>query len=270
MAVDNEALAAALRASPGLAFDHLITEFQPHHINPEELNQLILMHGAPVELRRSIKCPCARVETRGPRIGCKVCAALGWVWPEDKREPCIVLVSGRSMNGEYAPPGEMVQGTGVATFPLGIVPGNRDMIVPKGEETVVNETLFRASQQVSIRKLRDRQTTRDVQIPAATRRRELLVYPDLIEIEDLRYIDASEKLIKAREGTDFLLNGREIEWLAGRGPEPGKAFSGRYRAPAAYIINRSRGIARQEWACVMPYKANIERLDHWAERDYRD
>jgi len=243
------------------------------HFNPEEYTSLILNHGSGAEYRRSVTCPCARIETRQAAMGCKFCRGLGLLYPEDLRGPTIVLDSSRSATNKWAAAGVLPSGTIQVSFPIGVIPAIGDMLLPDEEVHVVEETLWRDDRAVDgnvVRLDRARMVPgRDDPVPqrAAVER---LLYPDTTEIERVTYIDeARDAMVAARPADYRVAADGTFTWAAGRGPEPGKAYTVRYRAPAAYIVHSSAPVFRQEASTGMPYKATLGRLDRLSADDLR-
>jgi len=268
MADPTQLLAKLLRSNPGLFFDRKITDFQPLHLNPEEFYELLIQHGEEAELRTAIRCPCARVETRGAAIGCDDCGGIGWFYPVDLRQQTIVLHSQSSARMQLRAAGLLADGSAYMTFARGIIPGRRDIVVMGHEETVVNEVVFRARQQIDPAEALARQTHTELLVPPRAHE-DLLVYPRILKLEHLYYREGGHA-VEAHEGRDFLLDGRRIEWLRGRGPRPNTAYTVRYQANAAYVVGDNVAEHRHEWVNDMPWRVRVERLDQVAERDLRE
>lgn len=255
-----------------------IGDFAEFHIDPVELNDLVETHGIGVEWRQAVWCPCARIETRKSRANCPICRGLGHVYPTDLHDDLVCLVLNRNPKRDRVPAGELVTGTCVITFPLGIVPGQGDLIFPCDEVHVVHENLWRASQQIDNTAVRQRaaRVSADVphvrppkkQVPPA----EKLIYPSIIQFDHLYWIDRkTKKLLKGTIGADFKLGPtNEIKWIKGRGPPAGEGYSVRYLAEAAYIISPGEPLYRRENDGVgYPYRVEGQRLDQWAEISLR-
>jgi hypothetical protein len=242
-----------------------ITDFAHVHINPAELSDMIETHGVGCELRRAVFCPCARVETRQSRTGCPHCHGLRFTYPEDLRDEVVALVQNRHPERSLVPSGEFVTGTAVLTFPIGIFPGLGDMVLPEGELHVVHETLWRGYQPIDNDLLRERtKRTIDGLAPKVEPGPDVLLYPRISCVEHLHWIDRdSGKLIRGALGTDYQLEGSRVVWTDGHGPTAGDAFSIRYRAQAAYILNPGEPVVRMESGQGMPYRVEGQRLDRW-------
>ena len=69
-------------------FDRLnLADLPGMHLSAAEFDSLIVQHGNSGELRRCLNCPCVRIDTRTADVGCKFCHGLGWLYPEELREP---------------------------------------------------------------------------------------------------------------------------------------------------------------------------------------
>lgn len=240
----------------------LIGDFAGFHINPQELDDLVVAHGIGCELRRGVRCPCFRIETGGSRSGCSHCKGLRFTYPMDLRDPdMIALVLNRDPRRTFKQAGEVVTGVAHITFPIGTIPAQGDILLPMKEVFIVHESLTHLQNEVSLQSSQLRPTTPDQQPPKAGPRRDTLIYEDA-EVEWLHWIRAEDdKLIRARPKTDFTIKGREIRWKNNRGPDPGQGFSVRYRAPAAYMIAPGEPVARYEAENGYPYRCQGMRLD---------
>tara|TARA_R110002110_G_scaffold30588_1_gene108188 strand:- start:9 stop:557 length:549 start_codon:yes stop_codon:yes gene_type:complete len=166
--------------------------------------------------------------------------------------------------------GEILTGTAQVTFPLGIHPAHGDMVLPDGEVHVVHETLWRANNPVDGRRVKSRITSTD-EVPSRPKaRRERILYPKVAALEAVWYW-GGERAVEATEGHDFRYDGDgEVRWFDGRGPGQGEAFTVRYLAPAAYMLNPGEPAYRHEGDREFPYKAIAQRLDRWGDPDHRD
>lgn len=240
-----------------------ITDFPHVHIDPMELSDLIETHGVGCELRRAVWCPCSRVETRQARTGCPFCKGLRFTYPKKMRDDIVALVQSRNPKRALVPAGELVTGIAVVTFPIGIVPGLGDMLLPAGEFHVVHEVLWRAYNPIDNQAIRARERTPDVAAPKIDPGPEALLYPKVECIEHLHWIDRQANKLCEASAADYELKGNVIEWRDGRGPKPGEGYSVRYRAQAAYILNPGEPVTRSESGQGMPYRVEAQRLDRW-------
>ncbi len=256
-----------------LRSDYGITDLGGIHIESQELSELIEDHGTGAELRRAQVCPCIRPETLGPRGSCPSCKGLRWLHPESARESVIALMQGQQLQRLALAGGELVTGTVKFSFPLGIIPGEGDMILPEGEVHVVHETLWRNDQPVRPSRMRSRVTTSDNQPLRLPPRRERLLYPDVLTVETVWYWDddagAEGEAVQATQGHDFgPPRAGVIPWFPGRGPAGGKAYTVRYTAPAAYMLLPAEPAYRNEAGDSYPYSAIGNRLDRWGSPDF--
>lgn len=242
-------------------------EFPEPRLDPEEFDALIEARGVACLLRRSIRCPCLRIESRQARVGCPVCGGLGYAYPLELEQPIVALVLGRNARRRQEPVGQAVSGTCKITFQRGILPAQGDMILPDGEEHAVQQVLRRAQAQVDPQVVRNRQTAPDQLAPLIQATTERLLYPDVTAIETVYWLD-DEKLRACVQGADYVRRGNAIEFRADRGPPAGKAFSIRYRAPGAYVIAPGEPVTRTGEE-GFPYQCEGQRLDRWGAGDLR-
>lgn len=256
------------RSDPGaLDFDVGIGGLGGLHFDPFEMNDLVEKHGIGAELRQAVLCPCIRPETGHARASCPDCRGLRWLHPEALRQSVIVLLSSRNLQRQALAAGHMLTGTAQVTFPIGIVPGEGDLLLPEGEEHVVSEILYRAQLDASPSRVRALTTASDEQPPNLTPRRERLLYPDIVRVEHVVYWTDSAPAGRATPATrdhDWRLGADgAIEWVAGRGPAPGAGYSVRYVAPAAYMLFPAEPKFRSENGQTMLYSVLAQRLDRW-------
>lgn len=256
--------------APGLIIDFGLADHAAVHIDPQELEDVIETHGTGCEYRPAVRCPCLRVESGTPRVNCRHCKGLGWVYPKDRRGPTVALVREREPRTQDEVAGEATTGNVTVTFPLGVVPARGDMLLPDGEEHAVQQTLRRPAVQVSAAELRSRRTVPDQRPVALKAAAERLLYPDVKRIEAVTWIDADDELREAREGVHYVLRGDLVEWVGDVGPARGAAYSVRYIAPAAYILDLGAPVFRSESGQVAPYRAMARRLDRWGSPSLRD
>ncbi len=258
-------------ASSQIGYGISIGDFSEFHINPQELNDLVEMHGVGAELRQSVLCPCQRVETGMARGVCPHCKGLTWTYPEAQREPVMVLLSGRKPTIKNEASGWVREGSQSATWPLGYHPKRGDIVLPDCEEHIVDQIIHRASHQVSSKTLRDRETSFGMQSIPAKSQVDRILYDDA-RIESVYWISPysggpKEKLVEAKEGRDFRMSGDRIIWLGDTGPRPGDGYSVRYSAPAAYVVLLTEPVFRSEGGVPFPYRSDVERLDSYALKD---
>lgn len=255
-------------AIPSLNISLPFADFPAQHIEPEELEALIEMRGVACEYRKSVPCPCARIETLAPRVGCAHCGGLGYLYPQELRRDVTVLLTQRSPRKMSKESGEGTTGTAQALFPLGILPSEGDMLLPENEFHVVQQLLRRSQQQIDNREIRERSTVPDQAPPKMHPATDRLLYPDVTEIEDVYWISPQDVLCHA-SAADYDRDANVLTWRPGRGPEAGGGYSVRYRAPAAYMLNPGVPVYRAENGQTYPYRAQAHRLDKWGRPDLR-
>jgi hypothetical protein len=260
----------------GLTVDTLasIADFPAMHIDPTELNDVIETRGIGAELRRGVLCPCIRIDTNSPRSGCEACKGIGYVYPSNLRESIIVLLLSRDSKQRDLAAGRMYQGGATALFPTGLLPARGDLLLPDGEEHVVQQVLYRQIQQLDPGVLKGRRGTPEELAPADGPLLERLLYPDAGEIEVVFYVtqpaNPTKPLVECFEGTDYVREDDRLVWRPGRGPAPARGYTVRYRAAACYILGDAAPAFRSEGGGgVYPYRVHVERLDRWGEPDLR-
>lgn len=240
------------------------------HLSAAEIDSIIVTHGSSGELRRAVLCPCMRLDTRTPALDCPHCKGLGRLYPAHLREPLIFLDSQRSQQLKLAAAGHVPSGTISITMPSGVVAGMGDMILPDGDEHVVTEILWvQGSNRVTDRNLRPLRISPDQVKPSLTTRTERLLYPDPCCVEAISYLRDGE-IVFAQPIEYRIDNEGRVHWTADNGPEPGTAFTARYRAPAVYVVHTTSPRLRHEANERMPYAVSAVRLDKFAASDLRE
>jgi len=251
-----------------------IGDFAEFHINPEEINAIIEIHGVGAEFRRGVMCPCQRPESGMARSECSVCKGVGWTYPKARYEPAVVLLTSRRGNLRFDAGGTVVDGQASCTFPMGYTPRRGDVIMPECEIHLVDQILYRQQKQLTGSELRENATVFDQLPPAVVKQRDRLLYDDAV-IVWVHYIQGygtkDEKLVEAHQGVHYrLAPGGEIVWLDdAMAPLPGQSFTVSYEAPAAYIVLRGEPVLRMEGGQRIPWRTDVERLDKWALEDFR-
>lgn len=235
-----------------------------------EFDRLIITEGNSGELRRAVLCPCVRIDTNTADVSCKSCRGLGRTYPEHLREPMCVLDVERNKTRKLIAAGHLVQGTVQITFPTGYVPGWGDMYLPDGEEHVVTEVLFlQGTVRVFDTQLRIHRVHPDQVKPALLPRQERLLYPTICCMEDVAYKDELGELVHANPHEYHVDNDGRWTWRSGFGPEPGKAWTVRYRAPAVYVVHTAEPIHRSAAGEPMPQRVTMQALQTIAHEDLR-
>lgn len=236
-----------------------------------EFDSLIATHGNSGELRRSVSCPCRRIDTRMPDVSCDHCHGLGWIYPPTLREPMIWLDTQRSAQAKIEGAGDLVDGTAQFTFPSGVVPARGDMMIPDGEEHVVTEYLYRdGTRRTPDALLRPYRSSADQVKPAQVGRRERLLYPVPCCVEFVAYIRPSDRGLAQANPTEYQIdNDGRWTWRGEAGPEPGEAWTVRYRAPAVYVIGKALPRFRHQHDQRMPHMVTAKRLDIVSSEDLR-
>ena len=116
--------------------------------------------------------------------------------------------------------------------------------------------------------VRDRQTAPDQLAPLVHPTTERLLYPDVIKVETLYWLDEHGQLKLGQAGRDYTRSGQVITFRPDHGPAPGRAFSVRYQAPAAYVVSPGEPVFRTG-EVGFPYRCDAQRLDRWGSPDLR-
>jgi hypothetical protein len=257
------------RADQQFVIDAALADFASFHIDLQELDHLVAEYGVDCLLRRAVRCPCVRIETRQARISCPACNGLGFAHPEALEESLRALVLNRSSSKRMLPPGETHDGQAVITFPLGITPSIGDQVWPAGETHVVQELIFRAARQVDLVAMRARSTDQDDDPPRGALREDRLLYPDVVTIDSVCWFDG-ERLVFAGQADYRRRPLGRIEWSGTAGPPPGSAYSVRYTAPAAYQVFTVEPVFRGGGqGAGYPYRVTAIALHKLSDRDLR-
>jgi hypothetical protein len=250
----------------------LLGDFPGFHIDPMEINDLIEAHGIGAELRVALTNPNQRIETHVARTN-GYGRGLPFVYPLAMRKPIVCVIQNRGPKRELVMAGDVTTGQAWALFPIGIHPADGDLILPDGEEHIVQETITRLENQIDDTKLRGRLYSDRVKPPPKSKPRpERLLYPDPCCIDALVWTNATDTgLCYGREGFDYTINANgEILWVEGHGPAAGLQYTVKYRAPAAYVCSPAAPIFRSEGGRAMPYRCQVQRLDRWGTPDPRE
>lgn len=244
-------------------------DFAGVHLSSSELDLLIVSEGTSGEFRRAMLCPCARIDLRTPDVSCPHCHGLGRTYPMSAREPLIWLDSKRTTTTKLAAMGQIPDGTIQVTFPSAVVPGFGDMMLPDDEIHVVTEILFRdGSRRTHDAELRPFRASPDQVKPAQNPRGERLLYPDACCVELVTYRRGLE-LIEALPSAYHIDADGRWTWRTEQGPEPGHAWTVRYRAPAVYVVHTSAPRFRTSGDVRMPSLVTAKRLDVVSSEDLR-
>ncbi len=251
-------------AGPAIFPDFSSLDLGVLHMTARELSDLIEVSGTGAELRQAMLCPCGRIETRQPRVNCPSCKGIGFTYPDHLRSPVVVLLLSRTVRQRMEAAGLHASGTSKASFPLGIIPANGDMLLPGDEVFVVQEQVHRAVAQVDQSELRSLASAPIDPKPLSLTGGDDLLYPDVTVIEAMSYVDpVTRKQTFAKEGVDFTRVLNHITWAPNRGPAVGGAYAVRYRAPAIYVCGDDGAPMRGESTTTYPYACTVQRLDRW-------
>jgi len=242
-------------------FAYGVHEAQVSHFNLAEIDASIAQYGFPCEYRKAIRCPCAQPDTRDSAAGCPLCRPLGYLYPERLRTAGMrVLLGGRRDKASYEPTGLDMDGTVSVTLPRTVVPGLMDMLVLDGTPHVVHEVKTRAELPLDVNRLRARLTDDRMQVTAVRPAEERLLYTEPLGIDVLAWKVRNDHAVVGVENLDYRLRGNVIEFLNGRGPDPGQTYTVRYQAQASYVLP-AEATPRAEAGVRLPYTMQAIRLD---------
>jgi len=254
-----------------------LTSFPPLHLDPEEFDAFIALHGTCGHLRRALVCPCRRAASEQPAVDCPDCAGAGLLYPASLDVHTTALLTNRDASSRALPVGQMTTGRVDATFQSTIrpgeplIPGRGDQFWPEGEEHVVSQLLYRGGMP-DLTERHDMDWGPEPPPSPVAPAEDRLLYPKVVRVEYATYRGPTGS-IEARQDVDFELIQRArhtfIAWKPGRGPERGRAVSLRYRAQAVYMVAESAPRARLEAGALMPQHAQLHRLDRWGEEGLR-
>ncbi len=272
--------------NPANAYEWLVgptlVDYPDFHIDPEEQYELIRQNGVLCEYRPATRCPCARIETKMPRINCPHCGGRGFVYRrEDRIEDLPCLVQSRDPARSFKSAGELLSGSARITIgrrdscecdPV-VIPCQGDLLFPGGEMHTVTELITRARNQVDTQRPPLSALFTDGAAPApAVPVEDRIKYPEILDVESCSWIEPLEngrvgKLIFGAHGFDFRIVDDRVVWLDGRGPAAGETYSVRYRARACYALRPGEPLYRSDGDRQFPYRVEGRRLDLWGASD---
>jgi|GEM_PF-2998034 hypothetical protein len=241
-------------------------------LDPELYDELIETEGIEVTVRRAVPCPCVRIETLRSRVRCPHCNGLRWTYPRELELELVALVLNRSPKRVLQAPGEIVTGTVTCTFTREYIPGAGDLVLPQRERHVVTQTLIHKENQHRLAALRQQERARAVPqelLPKPDVPGDRLLYSNPLSIDYVAFIDGG-RLVLGRDGVHWRLVDGCLEWTDLAGLQPGDAYSVRYTAPAAYMLNPGEPVARAGVDGFLPYRCQGMRLDRWSSVDLLD
>lgn len=260
----------------GSLLNNTILASVPFHFGVGELDNHVRTHGTRGELRRGVLCPCQRPETHMPRGSCPSCKGVGWLYPVNMRCESYMAMQDRETAVRHTSAGVLTDGEVLATVLSTTPPERGDMWLPCGERHTIHQTLWRRQTQVSQSDMRakllgqDRTNSDTVMRP----RLERLLYANSAnhichyEVDDPTTND--RRVVEAVVERDFRVIGQDVRWVDGVGPEPGRAYTIRYDAPAAYIVTKKIPRYREEGGQPLPQRCALAQLDRMQDRDIRE
>lgn len=261
-----------------------LADYPEFHVDPDELYELIRQNGVLCEYRPATKCPCARIETKMPRINCPHCGGRGFVYRvEDRVEDLPCLVQSRDPARNMKPSGELLSGSARVTIgrrdgpncdcaPI-VIPCQGDLLFPDGETHTVTELITRARNQIDPQRGPLSKLFPDGAAPApAMPVEDRIKYPELLVVENCCWVQTNEagrvgNLVFGTDGFDFRIVDDRVVWLEGRGPGAGETYSIRYRARACYALRPGEPVYRSDGDRAFPYRVEARRLDLWGSSD---
>jgi hypothetical protein len=241
------------------------------NLNVSQFAEAIVRDGASGMLWRGLPCPCARPETRLPRLDCGVCKGVGYAYPKHMREPTIFLATSRSGSEKVSQAGMIVSGSITLTVAPCKPLATGDLFRPDDEVHVVNERLWHGNAPTNAPQdlLRTMRLNRQVPIAQTPGRAPRLLYPNVDPgcIATVVYIDPQGQLAEAGSGDYRVLDDGTFEWLGGKGPPAGQGWSVRYQAPATYMVQGSIPVYRQQGKTQQPWRVVAQRYDRVSLQD---
>lgn len=245
-----------------------LDETPTHHLDPDEVDALIVAHGLPCEVRRVMPCPCARPDDPGSfPATCPDCAGTGRYYPEQLRVPRMsILVVGASLQQQQQEVGQTQRGHVALTFPTAWVPRAGDLVIPEGLRYSVVEQLVRAALDIDPHDLPGDDLDETLAPPPMAPAEDRLKHNHGVELEAMTWRNADGRAVLGRDGLDFdLRDDGRIAWRPRRGPAPGASFSARYTAPVVYVVGPDTS-PRSDAGIPLPAKTSGVRLDHFGTR----
>lgn len=241
------------------------------HLNPDELDLQLQLHGSTGTYWSGITCPCVHASERQPDPTCAHCRGQGYLYPPQNAQRMIVLDVQRSSTERLIASGSLPSGTVQLTFPSSVIPAWGDLWMPDGEEHVVEEVLsIRAPlprHEVSM--YRASSDSRPVPMNAPAPR---LLYPHLREVEMVTYLeratDGTSRVCYAPPTEYHIDDEGRFTWRDGAGPPVGQVWTIRYRAPAAFRLFNVAPRYRTEADQRMPHAVTARRLDRVSPNDF--
>ena len=234
------------------------------HLNADEFDTQIELHGSTGTHCAGITCPCMRNHERTPDAMCAHCRGQGYLYPEQTRTRTIALDTSRSATAKLVAAGKMLDGSVQLTFRAGIVPAWGDLWLPDGEEHVVEEVLVQRTDPVRTDAGIWRVTS-DSRPVAGDMPKPRLLYPHFRSIDLVTWLERGidgTTTVKYPPASEYSVDadGRWT-WRPGAGPPPGQVWTVRYRAPAAYRVFQVAPRYRTEADQRMPHAVTARRLD---------
>lgn len=198
------------------------------HFSFTELKNFIRAHGVSADIKRAILCPCIKEDTGQPSINCGVCRSSGWAYLQgdtEKTAPCgkplKVIMGGRQNLKKFNRIGGYSQtGRTNAVF-FNYMPASGDLVSPKVDIEIINDEFHKRGHLYSNGKTS-----------------EFLLMEKVIIVEGIFTVSIDKtSIVEYIQGTDFLMNGRKIEWIGGaNSPALGESYAVRYQAVPQYVV----------------------------------
>lgn len=220
------------------------------HLNAGDFDAEIAAHGTPALWRAMRLCPCTEENTGHPSLDCPVCGAEGVNWAAGT--PVTILSMKRSRDEVYDATGQRMDGLVNLTFATGISPGHLDRIELQVAVMPVNN---------------ERHVRGATRKPGGPSTERLRIYPAL-SIDFCEAIVAGA-LVQYEVDTDFTVDpDGAIQWLPGRGPANGTAYTMRYTVRPTFLCWAPT--SRDEGGQRMPYTCRAQRYDFYRPKAVGD
>lgn len=201
----------------------------------EKFEGMLRARGKLLGWERASYCPCYNVSSRSADEDCPNCDGFGYTFEDMGTFTGTIL--GMSGSKSYARFGEWLTGDAVLTYSADYLIGDKDRIT-------VTEDVYRESERLQ------------------RGRRDSLNEPNVLEV-----IQCEDETRSYTEGEEFDLNGSDLVWRDGFGPEDQATYSVLYTGRPVFVVfmvlpqHRAKGKGGRE----MPRKVALRR---WL--DFRD
>ncbi len=228
-------------------------------LRAESFEDMIMRRGMPVLWQRSQKCPCWNDDSGQPDYDCEACDGEGYLY-EDPIETSYILIMGLILSKEFTPIGEYRMGDCIATIParkkmkvngLWKFLPNEIYDIGEWDKIILSESEFRSHETLIKGKSlfeRDADTLRKEEITKV--------------INILSINKDTGEVTNYNQGTDYELDGRKIDWLAGgNSPDEDQKYSILYYHKPVYLAYTQLPQSRDQDGQRLPKKMILRYKD---------